>query len=52
MIGVGEFATCMSEVPSIERNCGSPSMVGSNWASLRRTVAVCGTVLAITASRA
>jgi hypothetical protein len=52
MIGDGELDTYWSAVPSIERSCGSPSIVGSKRASLRLTVAVCGTELAITASRA
>src|SRR5215468_7297035 len=51
MIASGEFATYCSDVPSIGRSCGVPSMVGLySGPPLRGMTAVCGTELAITAS--
>ena len=50
--GVGELTAYCSGVPAIGLNCGPPSYIGSSFASLRFTVAVCETVLAIAASRA
>ena len=52
MIGVGELTAYCSGVPAINLNCGSPSYLGDSVAALRVTVAVCGMVLASTASRA
>src|SRR5215471_13800340 len=50
MIGVGEFTAYWSDVPVIGTNFGEPSYVAVKWAALRLTVAVCGMLLAITAS--
>src|SRR5215813_5415790 len=50
MIGVGEFTAYRSEVAVIGTNFGAPSYVAVKWAALRFTVAVCGMLLAITAS--
>src|SRR5262245_13416992 len=51
MIGTDELATYESGVPVTVRYCGGPSNVGVNFGPLTRgTVAVCGIVLAITAS--
>ncbi len=50
MMGVGAFAAYASGVPAMGRHCGGPSYVAVKCAAARVTVAVCGMLLAITAS--
>ena len=51
MIGVEALATYWRVVPSIGFNCGAPSnVIGLAICALRWTLAVCGTLLAMTAS--
>ena len=42
MTGVAVFTAYCSSVPSMFLNCGSPSYLTCNWASLRVMMAVCG----------
>src|SRR5262250_1547494 len=51
MIGVGELTMYWSDVPSTGRSWGAPSKMGwKRGPFVRKTVAVCGMELAITAS--
>src|ERR1700675_4502067 len=50
MIGVEALATYWSEVPSMGFTCGVPSKVIGSACAVRWTVAVCGTLLSMTAS--